>query len=274
MTIQLGNVNPAESGSADRRRLFDLSKLGLRYEGIVDAKTGATNGLQVLLTGAEGCSIPHAWANQGWNAVQGSGRVDEQVLRIACAQLKAWRREGFEISLCVPISSKSLAQPGVADAWLAVMRNAEVNPRCVNFGITPLSGDRGPAVASNMAKLAEAGASFSLLGFGTGYSSLAQLKAIPFARLEVCEEYVRDLGSDDDGAAIVRSTLAMAKGLGLRTSLAGVVSLDVARKGAGLGADELRGSWSSAPSPAEQVREQGMLRHVDVSSMSVLQSFF
>ena len=261
-----------EPGSADPGAEFDLSRLELRYERIADAKTGATSGLQVLLASADNGAPPHAWANRGWSSIHGCGRVDKRVLLLAYAQISAWRRDGFEASLCVPISMESLAQMDVADRWLLAMRSAGVSPRTINFGVTPASGDRGQTVADNVAKLSKAGVTFSLLGFGTGYSSLALLKAFPFSRLEVCEAYVRDLQSEDDGSLIVRSTLAMAKKLGLRTCAAGVSSLDVAKKVAELDADEFRGTWSSKALTGEQVRAEGMLKPSRVASSGVLES--
>ncbi len=260
------------TGPLNQHELFDLSSLELRYQRIADAKTGSTSGLQVLLTDADPSVPPHAWANRGWSAVHGSGRVDKHVLLLACKQLAAWRRDGFETSLCVPISIDSLAQMDVADSWLLAMRGAGVSPRAISCGATPLGGNYGPAVASNVATLLKAGVTFSLLGFGSGYSSLALLKALPFARLEVCEEYVRDLQSDDDGAVIVRSTLTMAKNFGHRTCVAGVDSLDVAKKVAELDADEFRGPWSSQPLTAEQVQAQGALKTTDLASGGILQS--
>lgn len=241
----------------------DLGKLELRYECVKDAKTGATTILQVLMTGPGGDEPPHAWTNRVWSASNGHGAVDLHVLKLACTQLRAWHHEGLEMPLCVPVSLESLNQRGAAERWLYAMSESGVSPRLIDFGVTPVSGQRGETVTSNVAQLANAGARFSLLGFGIGYSSLATLKLLAVSRLEICEENVRDLQSDDDGAMIARSTLMMAKNLGHRTCVAGVDSLGVAKKVADLDADEFRGPWSSQPLTAEQVQAQGALKAMD-----------
>jgi len=73
-----------------------------------------------------------------------------------------------------------------------------------------------------MRQIAALGVSFSIDDFGTGYSSLAYLKRFPIDRLKIDRSFVRDLGSDEDDAAICNSIIGLAHALDIRTVAEGV----------------------------------------------------
>ena len=58
--------------------------------------------------------------------------------------------------------------------------------------------------------------------FGTGYSSLSYLRSFPFDKIKIDQSFVRDLGSNRDAQAIVRSIISLGKGLGVTITAEGV----------------------------------------------------
>ncbi|WP_054763525.1 EAL domain-containing protein [Methylomonas koyamae] len=77
-------------------------------------------------------------------------------------------------------------------------------------------------IVPTMAALKQLGLQISLDDFGTGYSCLRYLKSLPIDQLKIDQSFVRDIVTDANDRAIVRTVLAMASSLELDTIAEGV----------------------------------------------------
>jgi EAL domain-containing protein (putative c-di-GMP-specific phosphodiesterase class I) len=108
------------------------------------------------------------------------------------------------------------------------------------------------------------GVELSIDDFGTGYSSLAALKRFPVQRLKIDRAFIRDLGRDDDSAAIVRSIVNLARNLKLAVVAEGVETEEQLALLRGLACDDYQGFLFSRPIEAEAVRALVEANHAGV----------
>ena len=104
-----------------------------------------------------------------------------------------------------------------------------------------------------LADLKELGVSLALDDFGTGYSSLEHLKRLPVNELKIDKSFVMSMDRDPADRAIVASTAALGRSLGLRVVAEGVESAASASVLAAIGCDLAQGFHYSPPVPPDQL---------------------
>ncbi|GIX34921.1 MAG: diguanylate cyclase [Lysobacteraceae bacterium] len=178
--------------------------------------------------------------------------IGEWVLRQALAVLRRWREAGVGDGLVMSVNVSMLQflrdhlEETVARAvqWAGVPASAlEIE---VTESLVMANAERAIRV---LHALKEMGVSIAVDDFGTGYSSLVYLKRLPIHTLKIDKEFVGDLSTDPDDAAITATIIAMAHSLGLRVVAEGVETgeqLDYLRRH---GCDEIQGYWLARPMP-------------------------
>jgi EAL domain-containing protein (putative c-di-GMP-specific phosphodiesterase class I) len=101
--------------------------------------------------------------------------------------------------------------------------------------------------------LAARGIRLSIDDFGTGYSSMAYLKNLPVHEIKIDQSFVTNMDTDASDAAIVRSSLELARNLKLTVVAEGVETQAVWQQLADLGCPAAQGYLLSRPLPAADV---------------------
>ena len=211
---------------ADLRQGLARGELRVHYQPIVDGRT--------RISGAEALvRWPHP--ERGMISPMDFIPLAEQtglilplgrfVLKSACEQLVRWsqREDTRHLTVSVNVSARQFRQPGFVGEVLDVLRDTGAEPRRLKLELTEsmLLGDIEDTIG-RMSQLKSGGVGFSLDDFGTGYSSLSYLKRLPLDQVKIDQGFVRDVLTDPNDAAIVRTILALADSLDLNVVAEGV----------------------------------------------------
>lgn len=181
--------------------------------------------------------------------------IGDWVLETACAQLSAWKDHALtrDIVLSINISAKQFRHPNFALQVLNTIEKYEIRPSALKLELTEvlLLDDIDNAI-SIMNTLNAVGVLFSLDDFGTGYSSLQYLKQLPLDQLKIDQSFVRDITVNPNNKALVRTIIAIAKGLNLSVIAEGVETQEQRDLLLKSGNQEYQGFFFSKPLPIKE----------------------
>jgi diguanylate cyclase (GGDEF)-like protein len=174
------------------------------------------------------------------------------VLEAACIQNKRWMDAGTKpVRMAVNVSAQQFGRDDFVETVLFVLQKTGLPPRYLELEITETTIMADPDRAiQNLNKLKDNNIKISLDDFGTGYSSLAYLRDLPIDTVKIDISFIRNLLSNPNDAAIVKTIIDMAGNLKLRTIAEGVenqAQLYFLKK---QGCDIIQGYLISPPVPA------------------------
>ena len=101
-------------------------------------------------------------------------------------------------------------------------------------------------------ELREMGVGLAIDDFGTGFSSLVQLQRLPVDEIKIDRSFVISMMTSESDAMIVRSTIDLARNLGLVVTAEGVEDQATKRRLADMGCDLAQGYELCRPLPADR----------------------
>lgn len=151
--------------------------------------------------------------------------IGRWVLDEACAQLVAWehRPDRRHLTISVNVSVKQFRHPEFVDEVMQAIEQSGVQPHKLKLELTEsLLADGIDVTIAKMGSLKDMGVTLSLDDFGIGYSSLSYLKRLPLDQLKIDREFVKDILTDPNDAAIARTVIGLAHSLDLDVLAEGV----------------------------------------------------
>ncbi|MEW6640461.1 MAG: EAL domain-containing protein [Pseudomonadota bacterium] len=258
-TIQF--FTPGDDIAARERRALvrDLeqavarNELALVYQPVLDLRAGRIVGCEALVRWhhpQRGLVSPAAFIPiaEETGLIHGIG---DWVIRQACATLARWPAE---LRVAVNVSAAQLQNNGILQTVVRALADAGVAPQRLEIEVTEsMLLTKSGAVPPVLDALLALGVTLSLDDFGTGFSSLTYLRKLPFSRIKIDQSFIRDMLTQPDCAAIVRSVIALARDLRIGVVAEGVETapqLDTLRDA---GCDEVQGYLIGRPMPADDV---------------------
>ena len=240
------------------RKALDNNELSVEYQPCFDLQTLRTVSLEALVRWrtADGNYIPPSRfipiAEQSNLIVE----IGDYVLRRVCRQLSEWQRERLPlVPVSVNISVRQFEQTALASAVSGLAQELGIDASLVHFEITESAAmQNSQQQLGALQALRNLGSRILIDDFGTGYSCLSYLKHLPIDTLKIDRAFVRDMATNVNDAAIVRTIVGVAKSLGLMLTAEGIESeeqLECLRR---LGCECGQGFFFSPPLSAADCR--------------------
>ncbi len=241
------------------RGALERSEFVLYYQPKVDLQRKRVTGVEALVRWEHperGLLGPHEFIPQ----IEPTALVGPFTLHVieqALAQLVSWRRRGIDLEMSVNLSARNLLDPELPAQVIELLRRHELPPERLTVEVTESAAlvDPERAVAALQA-LRASGVGVSIDDFGTGNASIEYLATLPASELKIDRSFITDMLEDARAEAIVRSTIDLARNLGLTVVAEGIETEAVMEHLADLGAQTGQGYVIARPLPAAELTEQ------------------
>jgi EAL domain-containing protein (putative c-di-GMP-specific phosphodiesterase class I) len=147
------------------------------------------------------------------------------VLKKACEQLVIWSKNPLtaDLTISVNVSALQLRQPDFVQEVIDIVSRSGAPASKLKLELTEsIFATDVAATTQKMKALCDFGIRWALDDFGTGYSSLNYLKHLPFEQLKIDQSFVRDLQTNQNDKAIVRTLIVLSKNLNMMLIAEGV----------------------------------------------------
>ncbi|PZF97311.1 bifunctional diguanylate cyclase/phosphodiesterase [Micromonospora deserti] len=225
----------------------------VNFQPIVDLGTGVVTGAEAL---ARWHHPTHGMIDplRFLEAVERSGLLPafaEAILDQALIAASGWRDAGFDVSVAVNVSPRSLLDARFPGSVLARLRAHDLPSERLVLELTEtLTLSQLDVVDRVLSRLRDEGVRLALDDFGTGYSSLSLLSRIPVHELKIDRSFVTTMETSAEAAAVIRSTLDLGRSLNLAVVAEGVESEPQRRALWELGCTAGQGHLFARPMPA------------------------
>ncbi len=241
------------------RGALEREEFVVHYQPKVDVQRARITGVEALVRWQHperGLLGPHEFIPQ-IEPTALVGPFTLYVIERALAQLRAWRRRGIDLELSVNLSARNLLDPELPEQVAELLHRHGIPAARLTVEVTESAAlvDPERAVAALQA-LRDGGVGVSIDDFGTGNASIEYLATLPASELKIDRSFITGMLEDARAEAIVRSTIDLARNLGLTVVAEGIETEAVMEHLAGLGAHSGQGYFISRPLPADELTEQ------------------
>ena len=177
--------------------------------------------------------------------------LTEWTVRRAIDDQRRLADAGHQVCMSVNLSGRLLADESFAETLIVAARGAAGRLR---VEITETAAMHDPEAALRIIdRLVAGGISVSLDDYGSGLSSLAYLKRIPADELKIDKAFVMGLDQSSRDALLVKSTIDLAHGLGMKVTAEGVETETSLALLSGMGCDMAQGYYVGRPVPLDEL---------------------
>ena len=174
------------------------------------------------------------------------------LFNIALQQKVLWRERGVNFHVAFNLSPLSLADSGIANKISEQVESLNIAPKEIVLEVTEnaICGEISTAIET-LAKLRLKGFKLAIDDYGTGFANAQQLSRVPATELKLDRILVDNVATRPQQLAILKSTVNLAKDLGLATVAEGVENYDDFKLIFQLNIDLVQGYYFAKPMDAQ-----------------------
>ena len=166
------------------------------------------------------------------------------------------RRCAPELSLSINVAPNDLTSQAISSRISSYISGGAIKPHELQIEITEsIVMEKFDVVLDELASLKSMGIKVLMDDFGTGYSSIDRLSQIPFSALKLDQGVVRRMTTSSQNLNTVRSTISMARELGMTSIAEGVESIEQYNILLASGCEQAQGFYLCKPVPLKQFIE-------------------
>ncbi len=245
----------------DLRQAIDRKQFSLRFQPIVDLKSGYISGFEALVR----------WDHPELGMVSPVRFVpiaDETglivplgtwILRQACADLKRLQSQlpsDRPLTMNINLSKRQISEPGIVQIVADAIAEAQVDPLDIRLEITEsVIMETADQLIPVLHEFAALGCQLHMDDFGTGYSSLSCLHRFPLDALKIDRAFIVNMTDDPRHAAIVNTIVMLANNLGMKVTAEGVETKEQLAQVLAMDCDHCQGYYFAKPLTYAQAGE-------------------
>jgi diguanylate cyclase (GGDEF)-like protein len=229
---------------------LDRDEFELHYQPKIHLPSGRVTGVEALLRWRHpdrGLLMPMNFIG----LIEQTALIDpvtERVVERALEQMVRWREHGIELDMSVNLSARNLLDTALPSRIVGLLQRHQVPAQRLIVEVTESAAMADPARAIEiLCELRERGVGVSIDDFGTGNASLAYLAQLPANEIKIDKAFITRLCEDSRAEAIARSTIDLARHLGLHVVAEGIETQAVLEHLVELGCDTGQGYLISRP---------------------------
>ena len=157
-------------------------------------------------------------------------------LRSALDACRSWRAAGVDAGVSVNVTAQDVLDEQLPLAVARMLSATGLSSDALQLELTETMLMADPERAADILRTLDAmGVSIAIDDFGTGYSSLGYLRRLPVEKIKIDRTFVGSMLTDGNDAAIVKSTIELARNLNLSTVAEGIEDMATADALVGMG---------------------------------------
>ncbi|MGB3501850.1 MAG: EAL domain-containing protein [Mesorhizobium sp.] len=231
------------------RQALEQKEFELFYQPLVDVKSNRITAFEALLRWrhpTRGIIEPGEFLS----IAESSGLIvplGNWALEQACSDAARW---SGDIRVAVNIAAAQVYRQDLPQLVRETLWKTGLDPSRLEIEMTEESIVGDPLKAMQVIRQIKAlGATIAMDDYGTGYSSLANLRVFPFDKIKIDRAFIADVTTNAISSAIVRSSILLARDLGIAVVAEGVENEDHYAFLLTNGCSEAQGYLFARPSP-------------------------